>query len=496
MAEPFIKLRGICKSFAGVQALQNIDMEIYEGETRCLAGENGGGKSTLIKVISGFYTPDSGAIEIGGKHYRRLTPQQAIREGIQIIYQDFSVFPNLTVAENIALNSERMEQKRFVNWVKVRRKAQQALEMINIELDLDAKVGDLSVASRQLVAICRALLQDARLLVMDEPTTALTRNEVESLFRVIKGLQQKGIAILFVSHKLEEVFEICDQLTILRNGRKVVEGAMKNFDREKFIYHMTGRTIESCRYKQPQCTGEPLLKAENIGITDLFANISFELYKGEILGITGLLGSGRSELARALFGLEKLTSGEIYLEGRQLKASCVRDIIRQGISYVPEDRLTEGLFLPHTISSNITAATIDQNLNRFGFLDQRQIESAANAWIEEMKIVTPSCHLPVQALSGGNQQKVVLAKWLGNNPKVLILNSPTVGVDIGAKADIQAYTRQLAAQGIGVILISDDIPEIMQTCNRVLVMRKGRIVGRYTEDELDEASLSRKLSAS
>ena len=496
MAQPFIKLTGISKSFAGVKALQNVDMVINQGETRCLAGENGGGKSTLIKVISGFYTPDEGTIEINGKVYKKLTPQQAIREGIQIIYQDFSVFPNLTVAENIALSSERLENKKFVNWKAIREKAKKGLSLVNVEMDLDAKVGDLSVADKQLVAICRALLQDAKLLVMDEPTTALTRKEVDSLFKVVRDLQKKGIAILFVSHKLEEVFEIAEELTILRNGRKVIEGHMKDFDREKFIYYMTGRKIEESHYDQPEVAGAPLFKVENIGIKDLFKDISFEVYAGEIVGITGLLGSGRSELARALFGLEKLTEGKVYLEGKELHLHSVKDAIDHGISYVPEDRLTEGLFLPHSIANNTVAATLDKNLDKRHLLDKKKIRETTDNWIHEMKVVTPSGALPVQALSGGNQQKVVLAKWLSNNPKVLILNSPTVGVDIGAKTDIHEYTRHLAAQGMAVIIISDDIPEVMQTCNRVLIMKKGRIVGQYATADLDETSLSNKLSES
>ncbi|HIY08669.1 MAG TPA: sugar ABC transporter ATP-binding protein [Firmicutes bacterium] len=496
MAQPFIKLTGISKSFAGVKALQNVDMVINQGETRCLAGENGGGKSTLIKVISGFYTPDEGTIEINGKVYKKLTPQQAIREGIQIIYQDFSVFPNLTVAENIALSSERLENKKFVNWKAIREKAKKGLSLVNVEMDLDAKVGDLSVADKQLVAICRALLQDAKLLVMDEPTTALTRKEVDSLFKVVRDLQKKGIAILFVSHKLEEVFEIAEELTILRNGRKVIEGHMKDFDREKFIYYMTGRKIEESHYDQPEVAGAPMFKVENIGIKDLFKDISFEVYAGEIVGITGLLGSGRSELARALFGLEKLTEGKVYLEGKELHLHSVKDAIDHGISYVPEDRLTEGLFLPHSIANNTVAATLDKNLDKRHLLDKKKIRETTDNWIHEMKVVTPSGALPVQALSGGNQQKVVLAKWLSNNPKVLILNSPTVGVDIGAKTDIHEYTRHLAAQGMAVIIISDDIPEVMQTCNRVLIMKKGRIVGQYATADLDETSLSNKLSES
>jgi len=496
MSKVFMKLSGICKSFGGVQALKDIDMEIMEGETRCLAGENGGGKSTLIKIISGYYTPDSGSIEIGGKTYSKMTPQQAIDEGIQIIYQDFSIFPNLTVAENIAMPSERMDGKKFVDWKSIREKAQKALDMVNVKMDLDALVGDLPVADKQLVAICRALLQDAKLLIMDEPTTALTKKEVDALFKVVRDLQAKGITIIFVSHKLEEVFEICEKLTILRSGEKVIEGDMADFDREKFIYYMTGRKIKEAHYEKPNIAGDCLMKVDNIGIKTLFKGVSFELYPGEILGITGLLGSGRSELARALFGLEQLTEGKIYMDGKEVVLKSVTDAINLGIGYVPEDRLTEGLFLPHTISRNIIAPVIKRNLTKTGMIDNKKIESSVDGWIDELKVKTPSGKLPAQALSGGNQQKVVIAKWLEPQPRVLILNCPTVGVDIGSKTDIQAYARKLAQDGMGVIVISDDIPEVLQTCSRVLIMKKGRIVEEHSVTALTEESLAAKLSES
>ena len=494
MRQPFIKLTGISKSFAGVKALQNVDMTIYEGEIRCLAGENGGGKSTLIKVISGFYTPDTGTIEIAGKSYDKMTPLQAIHEGIQIIYQDFSIFPNLTVAENIAISYERLQGRKLVNWKNIKKNAQRALDMIHVNIDLDAPVGSLSVADRQLVAICRALLQDAKLLVMDEPTTALTRKEVDSLFAVVKDLQAKGISILFVSHKLEEVFEIAEELTILRNGQLVIEGPMREFDRDKFIFHMTGRSIDVEPYRPESISAEPLLKVENIGIKDLFEGISFDVHVGEVVGITGLLGSGRSELARALFGLEKITTGKVTLNGETVKPGSVKDAIGKGLAYVPEDRLTEGLFLPHTISRNIVAATMDSVLDKKKLFNVPKVRARSHEWIDELRIVTPSGELPAQSLSGGNQQRVVLAKWLATNPKVLILNSPTVGVDIGSKTDIHNYTRKLASAGMGVIIISDDIPEVLDNCNRILLMKKGRIVENMQTAGLTDDVLSRKLS--
>ena len=491
----FIKLKGISKSFAGVRALQNIDMEIKQGEVRCLAGENGGGKSTLIKIISGFYQPDDGTIEIDGTEYTSLTPQQAIDLGIQVIYQDFSVFPNLTVAENIALMAERQEGKRIVNWKNVRERAKEALDTIGVDLDLDMLVGDLPVAGKQLVAICRSLLLKVRLLIMDEPTTALTRTEVESLFRVVRDLKAKGISVVFVSHKLEEVYEIAEQLTILRNGKKVIEGPIKEFDREKFVFHMTGRAIENSPFEPTEIGTEPLLEAKNIGIKDLFRDISFSLYPGEILGITGLLGSGCNELAKALFSMEKITEGEILLEGKPHHPANVGEAIRSGIAYVPEDRLTEGLFMPQAISVNMVSAVMKNYLTRFGFIDQKRVEDGSENWTSELKVVTPSAELPVQALSGGNQQKVVLAKWLEISPKVLILNCPTVGIDVGAKADIYQLTRTLAAQGIGVIFISDNLPEVLENCNRLIVMKRGRMVGEMDAKNADEEKIEALLSA-
>lgn len=493
MEKVFIKLTGIYKSFAGVKALQDIDFTIKEGEVRCLAGENGSGKSTLIKVIAGFYEPDSGIIEIDGKVCNHLTTKQAIRSGVQIIYQDFAIFPNLTVAENIAITSEYNEGKYFVDWKTIRCKAQGIMQELGIHLDPDAILGTLSVADKQLVAICRALVQDARLLIMDEPTTALTKKEVTELFRLVRTLRQKGIAILFVSHKLEEVFEIAEELTILRNGQKVIEGSMKDFNTEKFVYYMTGRALDTSRFSGTEKLGAELLWVNHISAKTLFEDVTFRLSAGEILGITGLLGSGRSELAKALFGMVRLDSGHITMEGQELHLRSVRDAIANGISYVPEDRLTEGLFLPHSIDKNMMIVSHRKFYNRVGFLKMGEVQRHVRHWIDELKIVTPSGLLPVQALSGGNQQKVVIAKWLENDPKILILNSPTVGVDVGSKADIHACARKLAQNGMGVIIISDDISEVVQNCSRVLVMKKGRLVSEYNAADISESALSEAL---
>ncbi|WP_369017904.1 sugar ABC transporter ATP-binding protein [Thermatribacter velox] len=494
MGEEFLVVKNVSKSFAGVQALKKVNLTIGRAEIRCLVGENGSGKSTLIKIISGAEAPDEGEIIINGKKFFRLHPIDSIREGIQVIYQDFSLFPNLTAAENIAFNYLLEKRRRLVDWKEVHNVARKAVESINVNIPLDRKVEELSVADKQLIAISRALLHNARLIIMDEPTTALTRKEVRSLFRVIKQLQQEGVSILFVSHKLDEVLEISEKVTILRNGRNVADGDRSSFDRSKLVFYMTGREIKESRYQyKPDATREPLLRVERLGCKGSFTDVSFELYPGEILGITGLLGSGRTELAMALFGLQPATEGNIYLDGKPVRIRSVQDAIRHGMGYVPEDRLTEGLFLPQSIGNNIVVSVIYRLLKRMGIIDLVQKNQQIMRWIKDLKIVTPSPDLPVQSLSGGNQQRVVLAKWLATMPKLLILNGPTVGVDIGSKSDIHQIIRSLAQQGMGVIIISDDIPEVVQNCNRILLMKRGRIVEEFSGEQVTEEELTQKM---
>lgn len=494
MSEILIDLKNISKSFAGVQALKDVSLTINKGEIRCLAGENGCGKSTLIKVIAGVHAPDEGTIEIDGIQYTRLYPIDSIKHGIQIIYQDFSVFPNLTVAENIALNAEVSKNRRFVDWKKVRKIAQDAMDIIDIKIDISTRVEELSVADKQLVAISRSLLQNAKLIIMDEPTTALTQKEVKSLFKVIKGLQEKGISILFVSHKLEEVFELAEKITIFRNGKNVISGDKSEFDRKKFIYYMTGREIKDTYYEVEQKQTESLMKVEKLTRNGEFKDVSFDLYSGEILGITGLLGSGRTELALSLFGVKPADSGEICIAGKPVKIKSIQDAIKNRIAYVPEDRLTEGLCLDQSIGRNIVVSTADDLLTKFNLLDERKMYEQIDNWIKELSIATPSSELPVKSLSGGNQQRVVLAKWLATKPLILILNGPTVGVDIGSKTDIHNIIRELAKKGVGIIIISDDLPEVLHNCNRILIMKKGRIVCEFEGRNVSENELSLVLS--
>lgn len=484
----FIEAQHIHKRFAGVYALNDVSLEIEPGEIRCLAGENGSGKSTLIKVIAGVYRADEGRLVIDGTPHEHLTPIDAIRAGVQVIYQDFSLFPNLTVAENLATNTRLEQRKRLVDWPAMRRIAQTALARIKVDIPLDVTVGELSVADKQLVAISRALLHDAKLVIMDEPTTALTQHEVQNLFSVITDLKAEGIATLFVSHKLREVLDISEKLTILRNGQKVAEGGTDTFDEATITYHMTGREVSDERFQYTGTDQTPLLRVSDLRRAGLFDRVSFDVHPGEIIGITGLLGSGRTELALSLFGVLPADSGTIEIDGAAVRIESIQAAIDAGISYVPEDRLTEGLFLEQTISRNIFVSILDRIKTKLRFVDFDAARATVDRWIEELNIATPSPEIPARALSGGNQQRVVLARWLATGAKVLVLNGPTVGVDVGSKEEIHKRLRLLAASGVGVVIMSDDIPELVQNCNRVFVMHKGSFV-RELDSELDDAAL-------
>ena len=494
MDTPVLAVRHVSKSFAGVRALVDIDLEIAPGEIHCLAGENGSGKSTLIKVISGVHTPEEGSVAIAGREYTHLTPSAAIDAGVRVIYQDFSVFPNLSVMENIALGSEVAAGRALVNRSRMREVAREAVAKIGFQVDLDELVGNLSVADKQLVAISRALMGDAKLIIMDEPTTALTKKEVRALFDIVADLQSRGIAILFVSHKLEEVFEIAQRFTILRSGRKVVTCPKEDLDRASFARHMTGRDFDEAPYRTGYIDADPVLEVREATVAGAFENASLSVRPGEILGITGLLGSGRTELALSLFGILPLDSGTVSVAGKDVTLRGVRDAIKAGIAYVPEDRLTEGLFLSRSIGDNITISEMDAFTHYLGFIDKEAIRAEEKRWVERLGILTTDPDNAVNTLSGGNQQKVVLAKWLATNPSVLILNGPTVGVDIGSKFTIHSILRELAAQGMAIIIISDDIAEVLTNCSTIAIMRAGHLSDAMSPDTLTEAELTRLLS--
>ena len=488
--ENILSVKGIKKSFGGVHALKGVDLTIKKGETHCLAGENGCGKSTIIKVISGFYKPDGGTIEIDGRNYPVMTPAEAIKAGVQVIYQDFSIFPNLTVIENLAFNQVLANKKKLVNRKEFRRIAEEAVSKINFDVDLDALVETLPVADKQLIAISRALLDNAKLIIMDEPTTALTKKEVSRLFEIIAQLKKNGVTILFVSHKLDEVFEISDSITIMRSGENVISCPTSEMTEEKFTYYMTGRHFDANDTEKADRTiGNPVLEVSSFCAPG-FEDINFTLRKGEILGITGQLGSGRTELSLALSGMLKPTGGSMKLEGKQVVFSSASKAQKAGVSLVPEDRLTEGLFLPQSIVDNITVTRLDDIGTGAGYVDHSKVLEESASWVKEIGVVTKDHTFPVSTLSGGNQQKVVLARALATHPKVLILNGPTVGVDIGAKYDIHNLLKQLAADGMAIIVVSDDTAEVIATCDRALIMQNGRITGELAKEELTAQNLA------
>ncbi len=495
MSEYILRCKGINKSFGGVHALQNVDLNVKRGEVHCLAGENGCGKSTIIKAISGFQPQDSGTIEFDGKVYNHLNPSLSIDLGIQVIYQDLSVFPNLTVQENLAINTVLSNKKKIYNHKEQREIAKKVMATLNLDLDLDDRVEQLPVASKQLIAIARALYAKAKFLILDEPTTALTRKEVDRLFEIIRGLKEQGLTVLFVSHKLDEMYEISDSITIMRSGEAVYTGDMKTLSEDDFTHYMTGRDFENVDDKQAEGRirkdATPALELDRLSGPG-FADVSFKVQPGEILGIAGQLGSGRSELCNTLFGIDKAVSGTIRRDGKEITVKSVGDATKYGIALVPEDRLTEGLFLSVSIMENITVVNFEKFVKGI-LIDRTSQEENSSKWVQEIHVKTDDHLLPVQTLSGGNQQKVVLAKWLSTSPKVLVLNGPTVGVDIGAKYDIYQLLRELAATGVAVLVASDDLTEVVRLCDRAIIMRGGLMTGELTGSELSTDNLTKAI---
>ncbi|MER7797928.1 sugar ABC transporter ATP-binding protein [Microbacterium sp. NPDC096154] len=495
-AHAVLEVRDVVKTYGGVRALGGVSLALEPGEVHCLAGENGSGKSTLIKIISGVERPDSGVLVIDGHTLSHTTPSDAIRAGVQVIYQDFSLFPNLTAAENIAMLDELAARRRLSSRRRIRAAAQRVVETLGLDIDLDADVAELSVADRQLIAICRALVGSAKVLIMDEPTTALTHSEVRRLFSVVRRLQERGVAIMFVSHKLDEVLQISQRVTVLRNGEVVASGPASAHTARSIAKAMTGRDISDERIVQPLAPdAAPLMVVNGLGRKGAFSDVDFTLSSGEILGITGLLGSGRGEIADAIFGVAPADTGTIAVSGRQHTIRSIADGVRAGIGYVPEDRLTQGLFLEKSIADNMVAASLDSYRTRARLLDRRRISGSIAELFARLRIKAPHVQAPVRSLSGGNAQRVVIAKWLDRNPAVLMLNGPTVGVDIGSKEEIFAILRAQAAQGTGIIVISDDIPELAANCHRVLIVRSGRIVAELAGDEIDVDRIEERMTA-
>jgi simple sugar transport system ATP-binding protein len=483
----------LTKNYGGVKALSDFDFNIQPAEIHCLVGENGSGKSTFVKIVVGATPPDGGEIIINGHTYTRLNPITAIHEGIQVIYQDLSLYPHLSVAENIAMNRLIAEGKRLVDKKEMHSIAEKQLSRIGIDIPLDSPVEELSTANRQLVAICRALSLDAKILFMDEPTTALTRVEVDRLLKIITELKEKSLSVVFISHKLNEVFEVADNITVLRDGKKVGDFKPNELTYQQLIYHMTGRQVEYPRYKRTVKDDRVLLELQNLSKEGHYNNISFKLYPGDILGIIGLLGSGRTELALSLFGLNPPTSGTILLNGKKCDINSPEEAMKHGIGLLPEDRQTKGLFSRKSVEENITTSIVDKLSRIFGVIDSAKQEKTTNQIVSSMRIVVADIKNPVQSLSGGNQQKTIIARWALTNPKIFILDSPTVGVDVGSKSEIYAQIQTFASQGISIILISDELPEILANCNKVIVMHNGLIVCELNEKDLSRPDIGEKI---
>lgn len=489
-----LEAKGIKKSFAGVHALKGVNLQIKAGKVHCLAGENGCGKSTLIKIISGVYSLDEGEVIIDGQTYNGVTPMIAIKHGIQVIYQDFSVFPYLTVQENIASPYFVSKGKKIVNYKEIKKLAKAQLDKLNVDIPLGQTVENLSVAEKQIIEISRALAQDAKIIIMDEPTTALTSKEVKTLLSVVRELCNRGIAVVFVSHKTEEVFSFADEVTIFRNGENVISNEISYFDRKNFSVYLTGKEIETRTFSGNVDKNVEVLRVHNLNKKNVFENVSFSLNKGEVLGITGLLGSGKTEITEAIFGLRSIDSGEIYIKGEKVNIDNAQTAIKHKLAFVPEDRLTQGLFFPQSISKNLIASSQENCVSKGGFINWKYVKEIANQQAVKLKLKTASVEMPVSSMSGGNQQRVLIGKWLNTNPEIIMFNGPTVGVDIGSKDEIYNIISELSHKGITSIIVSDDLSEICSNCNRVLITKSGKIVSEIDQDMINEGEIAKLLS--
>lgn len=487
--------QNVSKTYVRVPVLQDVTLSVGQASVHCLAGENGSGKSTLIKIISGTLGADAGKVIIDGHDATQENAYKRIELGLSVIYQDFSLLPNLSIFENITFLDSVSRRRKFANFRELKLQAQETLTQMNVDIPLEGLVEDLSVANQQLVAIARALRNRSKIIIMDEPTSALTRREVKALFKIVRSVGQQGVSFIFVTHKLEEIYEICDEVTVLRNGQVVATGSITNFTTADLSQAITGRQIlvERLQPPAPDPGTAPLLRVASLSLPPLFYDVTFEVKPGEILGLTGLLGSGRSELAVSLSGKTPPASGQILLAGKSIAPRTVLEAQALGIGYIPEDRLNEGLFLEQEIFDNILIANLWRR-TRVGLLDFRQIREDGQAYIKQLNIKAPDGAAPVQTLSGGNQQRVLIARYLDLNPKVLILNGPTIGVDVGSKHDIHLLIAELARRGTAIIVVSDDLPEVLSICHRVIVLAAGRISHEQPVDKLDLARLVQEVT--
>jgi simple sugar transport system ATP-binding protein len=486
----------ISKTFAHVPVLKDVSLTVEDSSIHCLAGENGSGKSTLIKIIAGTLEADQGSVSINRRDVTRLNPHHRITLGLSVIYQDFSLLPNLSVFENITFLESVSRGQKLVRFGVLRERAREILSQMKVRIPLESSVEELSVANQQLVAIARALCHFSTVIIMDEPTSALTRREVRNLFHIVQAVRQKGVSFIFVTHKLEEIYEICDRVTVLRNGRVVTIGPISEFTTAQLSEAITGRRIQIERLQPPEPDRDKpsILEVQDLTREPEYRQVTFRLWPGEILGLTGLLGSGRSELALSLSGKNRPGSGRIRFLGSPFWPRSVYATQRRGIAYVPEDRLSEGIFLEQTILDNLLIANLEKRC-RNGLLDFAKLRSDGEEYIRQLRVKARDGRDAVQTLSGGNQQRVLIARYLDLNPKILILNGPTIGVDVGSKRDIHQLIANLAGQGTAIIVVSDDLPELLAISHRVLVMVNGQLSAEHVVAGLQLETLSREVTA-
>lgn len=484
-----LKVEGVSKSFPGVQALSNLDLDIIEGEVHAVVGENGAGKSTLMKILSGVYHKDSGKIFLFDKEEKLSSTTETLKLGISCIYQELTIVPLLDVAKNLFIGNLPINAARIINIKKLYKDAKEVLATLKMNVPPNTMARDLSIAQQQMVEIGRAISRNARIIIMDEPTSSLTDKEKDILFTVIRHLKERGISIIYVSHKLEEVKEIADRITILRDGFKVKTVRNEEVTKGEIVEFMIGRKLDKYFVKRNvEITEKIVLKVEDFTRQNTFYNINLEVKRGEVVGLFGLVGAGRSEIAQAIFGLDKAEKGKIFIDGKQTRIKSTADAIKQGIYLVPEDRKLQGLVLKLSVIFNMTLIKI-RELNRFGYINRKKENIVAEKFVKSLNIKTPSLKQTMSNLSGGNQQKVVIAKWLSMEPKVLILDEPTRGIDVGAKTEIYSIINELAQKGVGIIVISSELPEIMGICDRIVTIFEGKLTGIFEKSSFNGNSI-------
>ena len=499
-----LEIKNVSKNFSGVYALKNIDMQIYPGEVTAIIGENGAGKSTLMKIISGVYTDYEGEILLNGYAVNFKNPKEAAENGIVIIHQELNLIPNLSITSNLFLGNEILNRFGLLDMQTMHKKAKELLSRLHLNINPDTPLNQLRVGQQQLVEIAKALLSDSKVLIMDEPTSAISDHEVELLFRIISELKAKGVAVVYISHKLKELFEIADRFTVLRDGEKINSGLIRQVNPDELIKMMVGRNI-SHNYKASTNIQEiEILRVENLSLRNtekkddfLVNNVSFTLHKGEVLGICGLMGAGRTEVLESIFGLHpKFITGKIFINGVEKRFQHVRDAIDAGIALVPEDRKLQGLILNMNVAKNTSIASLDKVL-KYNFISQKKEDELSKKFITKLNTRVSSSNMEVKKLSGGNQQKVVISKWLATNPSILLLDEPTRGIDIGAKTEIYKLINELAEQGMGIVMVSSELPEILAVSDKILVMSESMqtlLIPRSeaTEEIIMNAALSKK----